>query len=161
MTMAIELNNDVRVPVRVQVNKAGMAEKNAEFLAVNRKIDEVAAEKAAASADYNERLKALRLQRKTLMDVMDEGFETVQVDAYERVNEQLMQIETVRRDTGKVVDELTRPMSADERQLSIDDVKPRGRGKRAETADEAPASEAKPKRSRSRKAAEQAEATAE
>jgi hypothetical protein len=160
MTMAIELNNDVRVPVRVQVNKAGMAEKNAEFLAVNRKIDEVAAEKAAASADCNERLKALRLQRKTLMDVMDEGFETVQVEAYERVNEQLQQIETVRKDNKKVIEELTRPMTAEERQLSFDDA-PRGRGKRGETGDDAPASEAKPKRGGRRKAAQQTEATAE
>jgi phage-related tail protein len=135
--MAIQLNDDVKVPVRIQVNKAGMAEKNAEFLAVNRKLDEVRAEKAAASAEFGERIKALNLQRTSLMDVLAEGFETVQVDAYERVNEQRMEIETVRRDTGKVVEELTRPMSAEERQLGLDDVKPRGKGRRRKTEEAA------------------------
>jgi hypothetical protein len=128
--MAIELNDDVRVPVRIQVGKAGMAEKNAEFLTVNREIDKVADEKAGSVSGFNQQLKDLRKKRKSLMDVMEEGFETIEVDAYERVNDQLMQIETVRRDNGKVVEELTRPMSAEERQLGLEDVKPRGRGRR-------------------------------
>lgn len=97
-------------------------EKYKELVEVDEEIARTAAQKAAAMADYNLQLKDLRKQQTTLLGTIKTKIETRSVECEERLNEDRQEIEVVRLDTGKVVDEWTRPMTAEERQLDLEGV---------------------------------------
>lgn len=105
-----------------EINDEQALEKYKELVEVDKTIDQVSAQKSASMADYNQELKGQRKRRADLLNIIETKIETRSVVCEERINEERQEIEVVRLDTGKVVEELTRPMTADERQLDLDDV---------------------------------------
>ena len=104
-----------------EINDEQALEKYKELVEVDKTIDSVAAQKSAAMADYNQQLKDHRKHRTDLLNTIETKIETRSVECEERINEQLQQIEIVRLDTGKVVEEWSRPLTAEERQLDLED----------------------------------------
>lgn len=131
---------------------------------IGREIAEAQEEKAGDNSRHNQRLKALREEERRIRDAISTGKETIHVDCYERINEQLQQVETVRRDTEQVLPNLTRPMTSEERQVeAFPDAAQAGAVIDDTEGVEASAEEPKKKRGRKKKAdqAEPAENAAE
>lgn len=80
-------------------------------------IDDAKASAKEDASEHKSRVNALQEQERAKRIAADTGVERRSVLCEERRNEQLHQIDTVRLDTGKVVD--SRAMSAEERQLVI------------------------------------------
>jgi len=119
------------IDMPVKVASKDRQEKTDHLAVVDRKILEVQACKAADVSDYNQKLKDLRAEQKALLDTIESGIQHVKVEIYEKLNEQLGQVETIRVSDGKVLPEFTRPLNKEERQLDIMDLDPKGTGKPA------------------------------
>jgi hypothetical protein len=115
-------------------------------------------EKAGDNSRHNKRLKDLREEATRIRNALDTGKETIHVDCYERINEQLQQVETVRKDTETVLPDLTRPMTSAERQVEA--FTDEGQGIDDTEAVEATTEEPKKRRGRKKKS-EQAEPSEE
>jgi|GEM_PF-6261008 len=126
------------IKLKVKVGSGGQLEKKDQLVEVRREFAKVSGAKALDMKDYNQSLKDLRTQEKELLDTIANGIAEVDVDVVERLNDKLQQVETFRVDTGKIIPELTRPLNQEERQLSIEDLDPKGTGKTA-TSKAAPA----------------------
>jgi hypothetical protein len=122
----------VKKQITQKVAKKQQQEKYEQLVQVDRDIDEKAAEKAGANKEFNADLKDLRKARKTLLDVIDSGEETLDVDCYEVPDEARMEMTYRRVDNDVELPEFTRPFTAEERQLNFDDVTPDDPGDDAE-----------------------------
>jgi predicted phage-related endonuclease len=116
--------------IQVKVGAKGQEAKKDELVGVDREINRVEGEKAAEMNEFNSQLKGLRKQRNQLLDTIENGIEEQEIEVFERLNDKLQQVETIRVDTGKVMPEFTRALTAEERQLDISDLDPKGTGKR-------------------------------
>ncbi len=150
--------------MQVKVADQESNEKLHELCACDREIDRISSEKASASAEFNQQLKAERKRRTELLNTIETGIETRTVRVYERLNEQRQEVETVRFDDDVVLDEYTRPLSREERQLSFGDAGNAGDSEEAdgepgEADEDAPVSLAG--RRNRRRAASSEEATAQ
>ncbi len=112
----------VKKQIVQKVGKKDQQSKYEELVQVDRDIDEKVNEKANANKEFNADLKDLRKARKSVLDVIDSGEETLDVDCYEVPDEARMEMTYRRVDNGKELPEYTRPMTADERQLNFDDL---------------------------------------
>ncbi len=119
--------------VTVQLDDEAKSERKDRLVTVDQKIHSVVADKASSLGDYNGQLKALRDEQKKLLTAIETGVETVSVQVLERVDERRGEVHTVRVDTNEIIPELTRPLTGEERQLTLDDAgsRKRGKGKRA------------------------------
>lgn len=113
----------------VKVTNKDRDEKKDELVEVDREIDRIAAEKSAAGSEFNRQLKDERKRRADLLSTIESGTEKIEVEVFERLNDKLGQVETVRVDNGKVLPEFTRALTAEERQLDISELDPQGTGK--------------------------------
>src|SRR5690606_10655026 len=100
--------------------KKDQAKKHDRLAEVDREILNVSAEKADANGDFNKQLKELRKEQKAILDTLDTGKETIEVDCYEEVDEQRLEMLTKRADNDQILPEFTRPLTAEERQMTID-----------------------------------------
>lgn len=121
--------------VSVKLTAKDKADRKDRLVTTDQKIHEVVAEKAGSLGDFNGQLKQLRDEQKKLLSAIETGIETVEVQVLERVNERRGEVETVRCDTGEVLAELTRPLTSEERQLTLDDAGSRKRGRRRKGSD--------------------------
>jgi hypothetical protein len=108
-----------RKEIVINVAKENQQERHERLAEVDRELLEVAAEKAAANGEFNGKLKALRKEQATILEVLQTGQEKVEVDCYEEIDEQRLEILTRRLDTNDVLHEFTRPMTAEERQVCL------------------------------------------
>lgn len=131
------LGEPFRKEIKVKVKKSEQETKKDELVQVDRQIRERAEEKASAMAEFNDDLKKLRERQRKLLDVIKDGEETVEVECVEEADERRMEVKTIRKDTGEVIDR--RPMTADERQLGLAEVPAKKRGRRTATSAEAEA----------------------
>lgn len=92
-----------------------------ELAEVCREIDRVKAEKAAKNAEFNKEVKDLNTQRLTILDTVDSGTEKVDVEVYNEPDWDRHEVVTKRKDNDQPIPELTRPMTASERQMSLED----------------------------------------
>ena len=122
-----------RKEITVQLDDSERASRKDRLCEVDREVISVQAEKAGALSAFNADLKSLRDEQRKLLVAIETGIDTVEVDVLERVNERRGEVETVRCDTGEVIAELTRPMTGDERQLSLEDAATRKRKRRKAT----------------------------
>jgi len=112
----------VKKQIVQKVGKKDQQHKYEELVQVDRDIDEKVNEKANSNKEFNADLKDLRKARKSVLDIIDSGEETLDVDCYEVPDEARMEMTYRRVDNGKELPEYTRPMTADERQLNFDDL---------------------------------------
>lgn len=124
-----------RKEVKVKLDDAAVSERKNRVCHVDREILNVQADKAQALGEHNGRLKELRDEHRKLLTAIETGVETVEVDVLERVNERRGEVETVRCDTGEVIPELTRPLTSEERQLTLDDAGGKRRRRRRADAE--------------------------
>lgn len=128
-TAARKLGDRFTTEIVVNVSNKERDEKKDELVEVDREIDRIAAEKSAADSEFNQQLKGELKRRTDLLNTIESGTEKQEVEVFERLNDKLGQIETVRVDNGKVLPEFTRALTAEERQLDIMDLDPKGTGK--------------------------------
>lgn len=122
--------------VTVKLDDAAITARKDRIVVVDRQILDAQAEKASALGGHNATIKALRDEHRKLLVAAETGVETIQVQVLERVNERRGEVETVRVDTNEVLAELTRPMTSEERQLTLDDAasrKGKGKGRRGKS----------------------------
>lgn len=109
------------IKMKQTVANRELVEKYEELVEVDREIDKVGADKAAQMSDFNQELKGLRQKRKGLLDVINDGEQEVEVLCYTKVDEQLHQVVTYRCDNDEPIPELTRALTAAERQMNLED----------------------------------------
>lgn len=86
---------------------------------IDREILDVTAEKTEANADFNKQLKELRKDQRAILDSIETGELRAEVEVYEEFDEERLEVLTKRADDDQVIPELTRPMSPEERQMSL------------------------------------------
>lgn len=89
--------------------------KQKEVIKLDNAIDEVTAQKAKANADFNQDLKDKRKASRALRDALANGTAMVEHEVFDRINEELQQIETVSTKTDEILQ--TRAMTPAERQV--------------------------------------------
>jgi hypothetical protein len=119
--------------ITIKLNDKERSKRKDQVVVVDRSIIDAQAEKSVALGAHNATLKELRDQHRKLLVAVETGVETVEVQVLERVNERRGEVETVRCDTGEVLTELTRPLTGEERQMTLADAgsRKRGRGRRS------------------------------
>jgi hypothetical protein len=110
----------VKKQITQKVTKKDQAAKHDRLVEVDRELLQVASEKAESNSDFNGQLKSLRKEQKALLDVIDSGEETLDVDCYEVPDEARMEMTYRRVDNDVELPEFTRPFTADERQMNFD-----------------------------------------
>lgn len=94
-------------------------ERRAQFEKAWEEEQQIKASKASEMHDFNQQLKEVRALQKACHDAFTTGTEKVKVECIEKRNERLHQVEYFEKGTGKLLDKLTRPMTAEERQTDM------------------------------------------
>jgi TolA-binding protein len=125
--MARVLGERFEIEEAVKVSSRERTEAEGRLAKVDRKILDTKEAKALKLADFKQQLKDLNEEQKVLLDVHENGVQKVKVQVFERLNDRQSHVEMVRVDNGKVIGE--RALTAEERQLDIMDLDPKGTGK--------------------------------
>lgn len=115
--------------VKVEVSKAGVSSAKDRLAAAYLELLEIKQEKASSNQDLNKRLKDARKEMRELVALISTGQREETVECEERFNGKRKVMETVRVDTGAVLD--SRPPTAEEANLGLFDrpEKSNGQGK--------------------------------
>lgn len=129
-------DGDVTVyEVTNDLDAKAVAARKDELVKVDTAIDETRSEKHQANVEFNEKLKPLEKRRKEVLEAIETGRETLEVDCVERWDYKTNRVVFVRKDNGEEVDE--RAMDGDERQEDLGNVeggknnRGKGRGKKS------------------------------
>lgn len=106
--------------ITVDVPKKDQKVKHERLVEVDRELLAVKAEKDSANGEFNGQLKALRNEQKSILDTIETGQETIEVECYEEVDESRLEMVTKRVDNDQILPELTRPLTPEERQMGFD-----------------------------------------
>lgn len=129
-------DGDVTVyEVTNDLDAKAVAARKDELVKVDTAIDETRSEKHQANVEFNEKLKPLEKRRKEVLEAIETGRETLEVDCVERWDYKTNRVVFVRKDNGEEVNE--RAMDGDERQEDLGNVeggknnRGKGRGKKS------------------------------
>lgn len=112
--------NPVKVSVVQQVQNDERTRKLDELLELDEQLLEVESEKKSAANSYGNRIKEINKARKGIMDVVKNGVERVEIDAYTLVDG--TQVRTYRLSDDKELTDRVRALTPEESQMSIEDM---------------------------------------
>jgi hypothetical protein len=121
---------------RINVPKTELEKKGVRHKELRENVLKLTAEKKATSSAYTAQIKELNDEERSLLEVIDSGTETIEVEAWPVYNYQTGNVRIVEKETGKQLDE--RAMTLEERDNPIlDYMEPAAEGSESVSEEEA------------------------